>query len=400
MTDNIKSAFEPEIIKLALDAILPLKHVPQAHRQSPKYRRIASSIAEVGIIEPLVVVRPKEPGGKHLLLDGHIRLAILIEMGTPEVKCLVSSDDEAFTYNKRVARLATIQEHYMIVRALERGVPEEKLAKALNVDVASIVRRRSLLNGICPDVVDLLKDKTVNPTTFDILRKMKPPRQIEAAELMAAAGNFTHSYAKALLAATRQHDLVRADRPKQVGGFTPEQMARMEREMETLQRDFKAIEASLRGRRAQSGGRNRVPFAPGRQSEITRFLSTSYPEFLDGFRTIIATASLDQAGPACLNLWQETGTRTRKRGDRWRRPSVGTDQERCGDGGEPVRSPQILDAADRGALPSVGRVMGKSDLMVLMPNLCVSECVGTSKRASASRQCAPVFPARRPEDRH
>ena len=44
---------------------------------------------------------------------------------------------------------------------------------------------------------------------------MRPMRQIEAAELMNTAGNYTSSYAKALLAATRQADLVKADKPKQ-----------------------------------------------------------------------------------------------------------------------------------------------------------------------------------------
>ena len=32
-------------------------------------------------------------------------------MGETEVTCLISTDDEAFTYNKRVNRLAIIQEH-------------------------------------------------------------------------------------------------------------------------------------------------------------------------------------------------------------------------------------------------------------------------------------------------
>ena len=49
--------------------------------------------------------------------------------------CLVSTDDEAFTYNKRVNRIAIIQEHRMILKAIERGVPEERIAKALNIDV-------------------------------------------------------------------------------------------------------------------------------------------------------------------------------------------------------------------------------------------------------------------------
>jgi hypothetical protein len=38
---------------------------------------------------------------------------------------LIADDDEAFTYNKRVNRLATIQEHYMIVKAIERRFPKK-----------------------------------------------------------------------------------------------------------------------------------------------------------------------------------------------------------------------------------------------------------------------------------
>ncbi len=48
-----------------------------------------------------------------------------------------------------------------------------------------------MLNGICAEVIDLLKDKSVNPHTFETLRKMRPMRQIEAAELMTTAGNYT-----------------------------------------------------------------------------------------------------------------------------------------------------------------------------------------------------------------
>jgi hypothetical protein len=39
----------------------------------------------------------------------------------------------------------------MILKAIERGVLEERIAKALNVDVGSIKRKRRLLDGICPD---------------------------------------------------------------------------------------------------------------------------------------------------------------------------------------------------------------------------------------------------------
>ena len=297
MVTSVKLAFEPELIVARLGQILPTRQVSDQVKKTVKYRRIAQSIAEIGVIEPLAVAKAKDGDGL-MLLDGHLRYAALSDLGETETRCLLARDDEAFTYNKRVNRLATIQEHYMIVRALERGVSEEKIARALNVDAKSIRRRRSLLDGVCAEVVEMLKDRSVNPVTFDVLRKMKPVRQIEVAELLLAASNFTSSYAKALLAATRQADLTGPDKPKQVGGMTPEQMARMERKMASLNQDFKALEASYGDDVLHlviaSGYLARLIGNP----EIERFLQSRHSEILDEFRAIISVASLDQSvGP-------------------------------------------------------------------------------------------------------
>ncbi|QTC89185.1 MULTISPECIES: plasmid partitioning protein RepB C-terminal domain-containing protein [Brevundimonas] len=294
MERRVKAAFEQNLKVLPMDEILPMRRLEDSILRSVKYRRIARSVAEVGVIEPLVVARPRGQG-PWMLLDGHVRLSILKELGERDVRCLISDDDEAFTYNRRVNRLATIQEHYMIVRALERGVPEEKLARALDVDVKAIQRKRDMLCGICPEVVEMLKDRSVNPSTFTMLRKMRAVRQIEAAELMISAGNFTGSYARALLAATRQSDLVRPDKPKKIGGMTPEQMARMEREMASLTADFKALESSYGDDVLQlviaSGYLSRLTANPA----IEQWLAGRHPEILSGFRAIISVASLDEA---------------------------------------------------------------------------------------------------------
>ena len=179
----------------------------------------------------------------------------------------------------------------MLMRALERGVSEEKLAKALNVDVR---RRRTMLEGIASEVVEMLKERIVSPVTFEALRKMKPARQVEAAELMCSVGNFSSSYAKAILAATRQSDMAKPDRPKKVGGMTAEQMARMEREMAALQQEFKAVHASYGddvlvlviavGYLSKLVGNRR----------IEKYLSVRHDDILKQFRTIIAAASLDR----------------------------------------------------------------------------------------------------------
>jgi hypothetical protein len=132
----------------------------------------------------------------------------------------------------------------MIAKAVERGVPEHRIASALNVDVQSIIRKRRLLQGICAEVADILKDKHIGLNTFSELKKMLPLRQIEAAELMVAMNKFTLSYARSLVAATPEAQLVEEMKPKQVKGITDEQLALMERESVSLQREFRIAEKS------------------------------------------------------------------------------------------------------------------------------------------------------------
>src|SRR5260221_1811930 len=205
---TVKTAFQPNVFTLTVASITPLKEVTPAVRISQKYRQIAASLQHVGLIEPLVVF----PAGQdqYWLLDGHLRLEILKARKVTEVRCLLATDDEAYTYNKRVNFLPAIAEHYMILKAIANGDSEETIAAALDVNVASIRKRRSLLDGICPEASELLKEKHINGAAVGVLRKMKPSRQIQAAQLMIAANNYTLQYAKALLMATKPHLLAGA----------------------------------------------------------------------------------------------------------------------------------------------------------------------------------------------
>jgi ParB-like chromosome segregation protein Spo0J len=238
----VQMGFEETSVRIAIADIQPLRLVSSTIKKTPKYAQIAATIREVGIVEPPIVARDHSEPGKYLLLNGHLRIDILKDMGETDVVCLVSTDDEAFTYNKRINRIAVIQEHRMIRKAVERGVSEERIARALNVDVSNIKRKRRLLDGICPEVAEILRDKHIAIQTFTELKKMVPLRQIEAAELMVAMNKFTISYAKSLLAATPQTQLVESEKPKQVKGLTEEQVALMERESVNLEREFRIAE--------------------------------------------------------------------------------------------------------------------------------------------------------------
>lgn len=296
MSEKVKISFEQQVILLSLIDILPSKILAPALKETVKYKRVVASVAQIGLIEPLVVARQK--GGPYLLLDGHVRFDALCRQGVSKARCIVAEDDEAFTYNKRINRLAPIQEHYMIVRAIERGVSEEKLARALDVDVKVIRQRRHLLAGISREVAELLKDRPIGHHAFQKLRKMKPIRQLEVAELMISANNYTASYVKALLATSKSADLHRPDELKKATGLSTEQMARLEREMASISEDYKELEMSYGDDMlvlvVAAGFLERLLSKP----DIEQFLANHHPEFLENFKAIVQAASLDQTAAA------------------------------------------------------------------------------------------------------
>ena len=292
---NVRVAFDMKGQRIPLDKILPLRKVDNDPKVSTTYARVLKSIEQVGVIEPLIVYPHKSQAGMYLLLDGHLRLSALKRLGHSDVLCLISTEDEAYTYNHKVNRVMPIQEHFMILKALEQGVSEERIAATLNVNVTQIRQRRDLLTGICPEAVTLLKDKDVSAGALREMKKVKPMRQIEMAELMVASANYRGSYAKCLIGATQQEHLIDPERGKDIKGIKPEDMAKMEKEWETLGRDFKMIE--------QEHGRNVLNLVLAvaylrklmENANVMRFLSNHHADILVEFRKLVDTVSLAAA---------------------------------------------------------------------------------------------------------
>lgn len=230
-------AFEHEIITIDVADIQFFKEIDAPLLNSTKFKVILSSIEEVGIIEPPVVTCKN---GKYLLLDGHLRICALKKLKITKVTCLLSTDDEAFTYNKHVNRLSNIQEHKMIVKAIERGVSTERLAKVLNIDVASIMQKKNLLDGICPEVAEMLKDKIVPRDVFRYLKKMKPQRQIEAVTLMEDMNNYTNKFARSIYLASSDKQLLNPI--KRANMLDVEKLGRLEDEVSRVQGEYKLME--------------------------------------------------------------------------------------------------------------------------------------------------------------
>lgn len=291
---GISLGFALDPLSVPLDQILPSRKLPEGLGTSRKFKQIRSSIAEIGLIEPLSVTPAIKKSGQHLLLDGHIRLLALRDIGCAEAPCLVATDDEGYTYNNRINRLSTIQEHYMVRRAIERGVSPERLAKVLSVDVSYIFKKMKLLDGVCPEAAELLKDRQFSPEISRVLRNMNPTRQIECVELMVSANNLSVPYAEAMLVATPAELLVDGKKPQKLTGVTQEQMAKMEREMANLQGQYKMVE--------QTYGQDVLNLVLARgylaklldNKVVVRYLKQRQPEVLAEFETIVQAVSLEQ----------------------------------------------------------------------------------------------------------
>jgi len=240
--NSVQAAFEKQIVTLPLNIIVPQKTVTNGHRGGDFYKQITASLKSVGLIEPLVVY-PRGPGD-FLLLEGHVRLEILKSLGITEAKCLLSTDDEAYTYNRHVNYIPPIAQHFMLLEALKNGLTEERIATALDVSLDSIRMRRDMLNGICQEAVQLLIDKPVRANVFGILRKMKAIRQIEAAEHMVAGGTYTIPFAKALLAVTKPEMLEEPPSSKKLEATSTAARSMLEEQNEFLLRDLRAVEES------------------------------------------------------------------------------------------------------------------------------------------------------------
>jgi RepB plasmid partitioning protein/Protein kinase domain len=156
--------------------------------------------------------------------------------------CILSTDDESFTYNARVSRVTAIQEHVMISKAVKSGVAPARIAASLNLQLAYVHSILNLLQGVHRDAVELLKEKPITRNAVTLLKRVNESRQIEMAELMTSVNNFSAAYIQALILGTPQDQMTRPDKPKVKSKLTPKEQARMEHEMATLEHDSRASE--------------------------------------------------------------------------------------------------------------------------------------------------------------
>ena len=109
---------------------------------------------------------------------------------------------------------------------------------------------------------------------------------------MVSVNNFTSGYAEALVLGTPKEQLAHPQKPKVKEGLTPEEIGKMEQEMETLERDLKSVEETY--------GENMLNLTCVRgfikklldNAKVVRFLNAHYSDIFPEFEALVAAETI------------------------------------------------------------------------------------------------------------
>ncbi|SEJ96784.1 plasmid partitioning protein RepB C-terminal domain-containing protein [Paraburkholderia diazotrophica] len=239
----VRAAFERQTVELPVAVLRPHRPLVASATHCKKFLQVLASVATLGLVEPLVVIQERDAEGYYVVLDGRLRLEAFRRLGKESAICLFATADETYTYNRHVNRLTAGQDARMIAQAVRRGVSQERIAAVLGVNERTVKAKVKLLTGIGHDVAALLADKNCPAATYEILKSMRPLRQLEAAELMCSQDNFSSAFARAIKLATPPEQLIYVPASNEgKDEAVQEQIDRLEREIASLQTKVTDVE--------------------------------------------------------------------------------------------------------------------------------------------------------------
>ena len=176
---------------------------PRHERKISKreHERIRASILAVGLIEPLVVF----PENDHfIILNGHQRYRILLELGVETVPCIFAQQKESFTSNRMVNRLSPFQESRMIKKSLDE-LDEKTIAAALGLAHIAHRLNSTLLKQLHPRIAAAFDAGKIKKTCVLELTYVTPKRQEEILKAMENYNDYTVPFVRSLVLKTPKH---------------------------------------------------------------------------------------------------------------------------------------------------------------------------------------------------
>ncbi|MBK9348589.1 MAG: RepB plasmid partition [Burkholderiales bacterium] len=132
----------------------------------------------------------------------------------------------------------------MLNRAVEKGVTARRLADALDLDISTITHKLNLLDGIFAGPPSLLKDQQFAADLGTILKKMN---QCAKWSVLGVGGRQLSPWRlrECTVCSDTGEPTGGCRRRQKVAGVSPTQMANMEREMGSLQEQYKLTEQNF-----------------------------------------------------------------------------------------------------------------------------------------------------------
>jgi ParB family transcriptional regulator, chromosome partitioning protein len=166
-----------------------------------EYERIRASILAIGLIEPLIVFPEND---YYIILNGHQRYHILLELGVETVPCIFAQQKESFTGNRMVNRLSPLQESRMIKKSLEE-LDEKTIATTLGITHIAHRLNATLLKQLHPSIAATFDAGTLTRACVLELTYVVPKRQEEILKAMENYNDFTMPFVRSLVLKTPQH---------------------------------------------------------------------------------------------------------------------------------------------------------------------------------------------------
>ncbi|ECN8823131.1 ParB N-terminal domain-containing protein [Salmonella enterica subsp. enterica serovar Newport] len=291
----IKQCFNNHFHLYPIMSLSSSRSLPINVRSSNKYKQILTSIAEIGLIEPIMIFITDN--GEYKILDGHLRIEALKDLKVTHAHCLISPVEDTYSYNKRVNHLTILQEQRMLLKAVESGVSVEKLCAVLGLSQGIINTRLRISEGISKEALALLADKNVSQNVFDVLRKIKLNKQMDFVATMITLNNFTKKFALSMLHALPAEHLVRKPDNASEDKDMIKTLARLEKEMAALQVETQDIQNEF--------AENNLNLMVVRsyiakllsKNEIIHWLYDNKSEYLDVLKKVLGVKHLNEIQP-------------------------------------------------------------------------------------------------------
>jgi len=183
---------------IPIEMLTPLKERQINLKKHRGFQRIKSTIETVGLIEPLCVY--KEANG-YVILDGYLRFKALQELDITTVPCWIHKDKEAYTYNRMVNRLSTVQQSRMLHQSLDT-LDRKTIEQVFGLKTIGYRLATNILSQLHASIIKAVDKGAISRRCATQLTHVKKERQEHILKEMKRTSDYSISFARALIIKT------------------------------------------------------------------------------------------------------------------------------------------------------------------------------------------------------